>query len=69
MEELSEETIEAAEEKPTGHDHEPMDDEALLEHLRSPHHLDTPDDLSRSTAEGLHDRLHEETDAAAQDST
>jgi hypothetical protein len=58
MEELPEEAIEAAEEQLVTHDHGPLDDEGLLEHLRSRHRLDVPADLSRSTADGLHDRLH-----------
>ena len=58
MEELPEEAIQAAEEEPVAHDHGPFEDEGLLEHLRSCHSLDVPDDLSRSTADGLHDRLH-----------
>jgi hypothetical protein len=58
MEELPEEAIKAAEERPVAHDHGPFDDEGLLEHLRSRHQLDVPADLSRSTADGLHDRLH-----------
>jgi hypothetical protein len=66
MEELAEEAIEAAEEQPVAHDHGPFDDEGLLEHLRSRHRLDVPADLTRATADGLHDRLHDETDAAGQ---
>jgi hypothetical protein len=64
MEELPEEEIESAETQPVAHDHDPMSDEDLLEHLRSRHGLDAPDHLSRTTADGLHDRLHDETDAA-----
>jgi hypothetical protein len=64
-EEVSEAEIELAEERPAAHEHGPLDDDALLAHLRSPHGLDAPDELSRSTLEGLHDRLHHETDAAA----
>lgn len=63
-EELPEEEIEEAEERPSLHRHGEMDDDALLAHLRSPHGLDAPDPLSRSTLEGLHDRLHDETDAS-----
>jgi hypothetical protein len=63
--ELPDEAIEAAEQHPTGHGHAPMDDEGLLSHLRSAHDLDAPDHLSRSTLQGLHDRLHGDTDAAA----
>ncbi|MCA1845317.1 MAG: hypothetical protein LC792_19410 [Actinobacteria bacterium] len=64
QDELPEEAIEAAEHLPAAHDHGPFDDEALLDHLRSGHDLEAPDHLSRSTLEGLHDRLHDETDAA-----
>jgi hypothetical protein len=63
-EELPEDEIEAAEERPAAHRHDPMDDDALLAHLESRHALDTPETLSRSTLEGVHDRLHQETDAA-----
>jgi len=62
-EELPEEEIEAAEGQPAAHDHGPLDDAGLLEHLRSSHRLDVPAHVSRSTAEGLHDRLHDATDA------
>jgi hypothetical protein len=64
-EELPEAEIEEAEGRSAAHKHGPLDDDALLAHLRSPHGLDAPDQLSRSTLEGLHDRLHHETDAAA----
>ena len=66
-EELPEEEIERAEERPAAHDHGSLDDseDALLAHLRSAHRLDTPDHLSLTTLEGLHDRVHDETDAAA----
>ena len=64
-EEVPETEIERAEEQPAAHEHGPMDDDALLAHLHSPHGLDTPEHLSRQTLEGLHDRLHHETDAAA----
>lgn len=63
-EELPEAEIEAAEERPAPHDHGTMDDEGLLAHLRSLHGLDTPEHLSRTTLEGIHDRLHDETHAA-----
>ncbi len=63
--ELPEEEIEHAE--TTGsieHVHVDIDDDAaLLLHLRTVHQLDTPD-LSGATLQGLHDRLHGETDAA-----
>jgi hypothetical protein len=64
-EELPEEAIEAAEEQPAAHDHGALDDEGLLEHLCACHGLDAPGHLSRSTMEGLHDRLHDEADATA----
>jgi hypothetical protein len=64
--ELPEEAIEAAEERPAAHDHDALDDDRLLDHLRSGHRLDVPDHLSRSTLDGLHDRLHDQTDAAVQ---
>jgi hypothetical protein len=66
-EELPEDEIERAEERPAAHDHASLDDDddALLAHLRLAHGLDTPDHLSRTTLEGLHDRVHHETDAAA----
>ena len=64
-EELPEEEIEVAEERTVGHHHPTFnDDDALRVHLQSPHGLDAPEQLSRTTLEGLHDRLHEETDAA-----
>ena len=46
------------------HSHDGLVDEGLLEHVRSSHRLDAPQHLSRSTVEGLHDRLHYEADAA-----
>lgn len=63
-EELPEEAIEAAQDRPAPHEHGAFDDEGLLEHLRASHSLEAPDHLSRSTLEGLHDRLHDGTDAA-----
>jgi hypothetical protein len=65
QQELPDEAIETAEEHPTEHEHGPMDDEELLDHLQLAHDLDAPDRLSRSTMQGLHDRLHGETDAAS----
>jgi hypothetical protein len=67
-EELPENQIEEAEERPAEHDHaflDDDDDEALLAHLRSVHALDSPEHMSRTTLQGLHDRVHHETDAAA----
>ena len=63
-EELPEPEIEAAEGRPAPHRHDVMDDEALLAHLQGEHGLDAPEHLSHSTLEGVHDRLHDETDAA-----
>jgi hypothetical protein len=63
--ELPEADIERAEKRPLTHEHGDMDDDALVAHLRSPHGLDVPEGLSPTTVEGLHDRLHHETDAAA----
>jgi hypothetical protein len=62
--ELPEDEIEAAEARRSSHHHGDFDDEAFLAHLRSPHGLDAPDHLSRAALEGLHDRLHDESDAA-----
>jgi hypothetical protein len=63
---LPDEEIEAAERAAPEHDHDGIsgEDGTLLEHLQSCHELDAPDDLSAGTLQGLHDRLHEETDAA-----
>ena len=66
QEELPEEEIEAAEERPAPHRHDALDDDGLLAHLQSLHGLDAPEHLSRPTLEGVHDRLHQETDAAAE---
>jgi hypothetical protein len=66
---LPEEEIEAAERAaPPEHDHDGIsaDDDTLLEHLQACHDLDAPEDLSGGTLQGLHDRLHEETDAASE---
>jgi hypothetical protein len=63
--ELPEEAIEAAEARPTAHEHGPMDNDGLLNHLRLAHDLDAPGHLSGSTMQGLHDRLHGDTDAAS----
>jgi hypothetical protein len=64
MEELPEEEIEAAEERPASHGHGSMTDDELADHVRSVHGLDVPEHLSGSTVSGLHDRVHHETDAA-----
>ena len=63
--ELPEDQIRAVEDGSPPHHHGAFDDVAFLDHLRSCHGLDTPDHLSRATLEGLHDRLHDESDAAA----
>jgi hypothetical protein len=66
-EELPDHEIAVAEERTAQHRHETfVDDDALRAHLRSPHGLDAPEHLSRTTLEGLHDRLHDETDSAAE---
>ncbi|MDP8988276.1 MAG: hypothetical protein M3N11_08025 [Actinomycetota bacterium] len=64
--ELSEEEIEAAQVVgSTHHGHEQVSsqDDTLAEHLRRLHALDPPATLSRTTLEGLHDRLHDEAKA------
>jgi hypothetical protein len=66
QEELPEAEIEAAEERPAPHRHDALDDEGLSAHLQALHGLDVPEHLSRPTLEGLHDRLHHETDATAE---
>jgi hypothetical protein len=66
QEELPEAEIEAAEERPAPHRHDALDDDGLLAHLKSLHGLDAPEHLSGQTLEGVHDRLHHETDAAAE---
>lgn len=63
QEELPEVEIEAAEERPAAHRHGSFDDEGLLDHLRRAHRLDAPEHLSRATLDGIHDRIHHETDA------
>ena len=62
VDELPEEEIRAAEEGQAPHGHGPLDEAGLLDHVRTIHGLDAPD-LSTSTVAGLHDRLHDETDA------
>lgn len=66
MRELPEDDIEAAEGTNVVHSHDRIasEDGTLVEHLQSLHHLDVDPGLSGSTQEGLHDRLHGETDAA-----
>jgi hypothetical protein len=66
MDELPEDAIEVAEEAtaPHGHDGVSSADGSLVEHLRAAHQLATEPAMSASTQEGLHDRLHHESDAA-----
>jgi hypothetical protein len=66
MGELPEEEIEVAEVVGSSdHDHERVSsqNDTLAEHLRQMHALEPPATLSRTTLEGLHDRLHEEAKA------
>lgn len=67
MPELPEEHIEFAESSGAiDHVHDPAlgaDDSLLVEHLRSVHNLEAPDDLSTATLQGLHDRMHGTSDA------
>lgn len=66
MGELTREEIQAAEVAGAtehGHDHVSSQNDTLAEHLRRQHGLDPPATLSRTTLEGLHDRLHEEANA------
>lgn len=66
MGELPETEIETAEVVgSTHHHHERVSsqDDTLIEHLRRVHALDPPAELSRTTLEGLHDRLHDEAKA------
>ncbi len=67
MGELSEEEIEMAEAVgSTDHGHERVSsqNDTLVEHLRRVHRLEPPATLSRTTLEGLHDRLHDEAKAS-----
>lgn len=66
-EELPEVEIEVAEAVgSTTHSHELVSSEnaTLTEHLRREHALDPPATASRSTLEGLHDRLHDQRHAS-----
>ncbi len=65
VDELPEEAIEQAEVADAAHSHEAVsaDDGSLIEHLQAMHGLDTEPRFSRSTQEGLHDRLHHESKA------
>lgn len=64
--ELPEEAIEVAEVRTGAHSHAGLGDDpdSLRAHLASAHDLDAPTNLSGSTLHGLHDRLHQEADAA-----
>ncbi len=69
MTDLPEKSIAAAEDLGSvDHSHDGMagDDDSLIAHLRSAHELDAPGHLSGSTLKGLHDRLHDKTDAGAE---
>lgn len=63
--ELPDEAIEQAEAVDVAHSHEAVsaDDGSLIEHLQTMHGLDTEPGFSRTTQEGLHDRLHHESKA------
>jgi hypothetical protein len=66
MGELTEREIETAEvvgSSDHGHERVSSQDGTLVEHLRRRHDLDPPTTLSRTTLEGLHDRLHDEAKA------
>jgi len=65
MEELPEEVIEEAEGVNVAHSHEGVwpEEDSLLEHLQSRHRLPADPGLSAATQQGLHDRLHDETNA------
>jgi hypothetical protein len=65
VDELPEEAIEEAEGVEATHSHDAVspEDGSLVEHLRAEHGLDTDVGFSRSTQEGLHDRLHHEAKA------
>ena len=65
MDELPDEVIEKAEAANPTHSHDGIgaDYDSLLEHLRSQHRLPADSGLSTTTLQGLHDRLHDETDA------
>jgi hypothetical protein len=65
VEELPEKVIEEAEGANVAHSHDGVwpEDDSLLEHLQSQHRLPADPGLSASTLQGLHDRLHDETNA------
>lgn len=68
MDEVPEEEIAEAEDDPVSdaHDHGGVtaEDGTLAAHLASVHGLDVPPAVSPTTAEGLHDRLHDSSKAA-----
>ena len=66
MDELPDEEIAAAEVAPAGHDHDGVTtaDDSLRDHLQTAHGLVVPAELSGSTLQGLHDRVHGESHAA-----
>ncbi len=65
MDELPEEAIQEAEVVTELHSHDSVTwvDGSLVEHLQVAHRLDAVSELSASTQQGLHDRLHDQTDA------
>jgi len=63
-EELSGPEIEAAEHRASAHRHDDVDAAGLADHVRKVHKLAVPEHLSISTVEGLHDRVHQQGDAA-----
>jgi hypothetical protein len=62
--ELSEPEIEAAEHLASEHRHDDVDAAGLADHVRKVHKLDVAEHLSASTVGGLHDRVHQQADAA-----
>ncbi|MDQ1427079.1 MAG: hypothetical protein QOK39_555 [Acidimicrobiaceae bacterium] len=66
MDELPEDAIEVAEEATLPHSHDGVSsaDGSLVEHLRAEHQLEAEPAMSAGTQEGLHDRLHHDSDAA-----
>ncbi len=68
MDEVPEEAIEEAEGGGaiSGHHHEGVtgEDGTLRRHLADVHRLEVPPGMSASTQDGLHDRLHDDTEAA-----
>ncbi|MDP9074277.1 MAG: hypothetical protein M3N98_08910 [Actinomycetota bacterium] len=60
MDEIPQDAIEAVEGANLAHSHDGVTsmDDSMIEHLRSVHGLEAEPQLSPSTQEGLHDRLH-----------